>query len=48
MQYAGMRAYQIIHSKFEEEKYAESIEIVRYYGMCYILAFLRIVRNTKD
>ena len=26
MQYAGMRAYQIIHSKFEEEEYAESIE----------------------
>ena len=32
MQYVGMRAYQIIHSKFEEEEYAESIEIVRYYG----------------
>lgn len=26
MQYAGMRAYQIIHSKFEEEEYAEAIE----------------------
>ena len=39
MQYVGMRANQIIHSKFEEEEYAESIEIVRYYGMCYIHAF---------
>lgn len=26
MQYAGMGAYQIIHSKFEKEEYAEAFE----------------------
>ena len=26
MQYASMSAYQILHSKFEEEEYAEAFE----------------------